>query len=273
MKKLFTFIILASLCATITAQEQEVRIFSHRGGKAEFDENTLSAFEASYSAGYRGFETDVRLSKDGKLVIMHDGSLKRTAGVDKRIEEMTSEEIQAVKTLKGNSILFLDELLRWLSAKGDMEYVEFEMKTDEKYYPREVLARYCDMLYEAVMSARPEGASYVFTSGDYRSLRYMTEKYPDADYLMITGHPCREDSIELCKSLGIKRIGATIGGTRRDGVIKAHEEGLIVSLWPGHSPADAVLGIYLGADYLCTDYPVQVKQFLETNATWLKLNF
>ena len=51
------------------AQEQEIRLFSHRGGRLEFDENTMSAFQASYDAGYRGFEIDVRLTKDGKMLL------------------------------------------------------------------------------------------------------------------------------------------------------------------------------------------------------------
>ena len=52
-----------------SAQEQEIRLFSHRGGRMEHDENTLSAFQASYDAGYRGFETDIRMTRDGALVI------------------------------------------------------------------------------------------------------------------------------------------------------------------------------------------------------------
>ncbi|NLF86295.1 MAG: glycerophosphodiester phosphodiesterase, partial [Lentisphaerae bacterium] len=54
--------------------EEKWQIHAHRGGRSEFDENTLSAFQASYAAGLRGFETDVRMCKDGALVIMHDAS-------------------------------------------------------------------------------------------------------------------------------------------------------------------------------------------------------
>ena len=54
------------ICVAQTfAQNQEIRLFSHRGGRLEHDENTLRAFEASYRAGYRGFETDVRMTRDG----------------------------------------------------------------------------------------------------------------------------------------------------------------------------------------------------------------
>ena len=54
---------------------------------------------------------------------------------------------------------------------------------------------------------------------------------------------------------------------------KAHEQGLIVSLWPGQSVADAMLGVYLGADFLCTDIPVEVMNYMKANAPWVKASY
>ena len=58
MKAIRLIALAACMAATLdaSAQEQEIRLFSHRGGRMEHDENTLSAFQASYDAGYRGFE-------------------------------------------------------------------------------------------------------------------------------------------------------------------------------------------------------------------------
>ena len=78
MKTIFKTLVLAvSLATSFTAfaQDQEIRLFSHRGGRLEHDENTMYAFEKSYEAGYRGYETDIRLTSDGKLVLFHDNSL------------------------------------------------------------------------------------------------------------------------------------------------------------------------------------------------------
>ncbi|MEO0325664.1 MAG: glycerophosphodiester phosphodiesterase [Myxococcota bacterium] len=52
--------------------------WAHRGGSLRFPENTLIAFEGSYALGYRWFETDVQLSKDGHVVVHHDLTLDRT---------------------------------------------------------------------------------------------------------------------------------------------------------------------------------------------------
>ena len=120
------------------------------------------------------------------------------------------------------------------------------------------------------MRNKPSGATYLFTSGDYRGLRYLQQKYPGVQMLLITGKPCNDETIALCKAMGIDRLGATMDGTSRAAVKKAHEQGLIVSLWPGQSVADAMLGIYLGADFLCTDIPVEVKEYMTAKAPWVK---
>ena len=260
--------------ASLYAQSQEVRFFSHRGGRQEFDENTISAFEASYNEGYRGFETDVRMTSDGVLVILHDADLKRTTDMIGCVEEMTAAEIRKATTKGGHKVMFLDELIDWLNSKGDVTYVEFELKTSPaKFYPEERLHEFCDKLYEKVSSNTPKEAHYLFTSGDYRGLLYIKHLHPEAEMLIITGKPCGDETIDLCKALGIYRLGATMNGTSRAAVSKAHKEGIIVSLWPGNSPDDAVLGAYLGADFLCTDVPVAVKKFMSEKTPWINAKY
>lgn len=274
MKKILFIFTTVLVTVSAMAQDQQVRFFSHRGGRMEFDENTIPAFESSYKAGYRGFETDIRMTKDGKLVILHDSNLTRTTDTEGVVEEMTEAQIRNARTKKGNKVMFLDELMDWLDSKGDVTYVEFELKTTPlDLYPEERLKEYCDKLYERVMRNKPAGATYLFTSGDYRGLRYLQQKYPGAQMLLITGKPCDDETIALCKALGINRLGATMDGTSRSAVKKAHEQGLIVSLWPGQSVADAMLGVYLGADFLCTDIPVEVMNYMKANAPWVKASY
>ena len=270
IKKATLLLAASIMAATAIAQDQQVRFFSHRGGRMEFDENTIPAFEASYKAGYRGYETDIRMTKDGKLVILHDSNLTRTTDTEGVVEQMTEAQIRKARTKKGNKVMFLDELMDWLDSKGDVTYVEFELKTTPvNLYPEERLREYCDKLYERVMRNKPEGATYLFTSGDYLGLRYLQQKHPGVQMLLITGKPCNDETIALCKAMGIDRLGATMDGTSRAAVKKAHEQGLIVSLWPGQSTADAMLGVYLGADFLCTDIPVEVKGFMAAKAPWV----
>lgn len=75
----------------VSAQEKGL-LFAHRGGAHEFEENTLDAFRSCYEEGLRGFETDVRMTKDGELVILHDDSLDRTHNATGAVEHKTAAE-------------------------------------------------------------------------------------------------------------------------------------------------------------------------------------
>ena len=273
MKRFFMCLVVLLSAVSVEAQEQEIRVFSHRGGRKEFDENTMEAFQASYDAGYRGFEIDIRLTKDGQLVITHDSRLERTTNGSGIVEEKTADELRALLTKKGHRLVFMPEFMKWLEGKRGL-YVEFEMKTKPvELYPEPVLQAYCDKLYAMVMTNKPADAEYVFTSSDYRGLRYLQQRYPGVDLLMITSKPLSKESIDLALGLGITRIGAKMPGTTRSAVKLAHEKGLTVSLWPGYTTADFVLGAYLGADFLCTDVPLAVKKFAAEQTPWLKVKY
>ncbi|WP_455963516.1 glycerophosphodiester phosphodiesterase [Bacteroides bouchesdurhonensis] len=269
----FTLLVAFFTSVELFGQTQEIRLFSHRGGRMENDENTLEAFKASYDAGYRGFETDIRMTKDGELVITHDSSLERTTNGKGVVEDHTKTEIMQLQTKQGNKMIFLDELLVFLQDKKGL-YVEFEMKTSPaSLYPEDRLKEYCDKLYKKVMEKRPSDALYVFTSSDYRALRYLQSHYPGVDLLLITSKPCNAETIALCKTVGINRLGATMNGTSRESVQKAHKEGIIVSLWPGTSVEDFMLGAYLGCDYMCTDIPIQLKKWIAVKAPWINVKY
>lgn len=68
--------------------------YAHRGlHSTGIPENSLSAFAAAKNSGY-GIELDVHLMKDGNLAVIHDASLKRTAGKDILIENLTAPELE-----------------------------------------------------------------------------------------------------------------------------------------------------------------------------------
>lgn len=67
--------------------------FAHRGLHGEgIAENSLSAFKAAVDAGF-GIELDVRLSRDGVLVVFHDDDLKRICGDERRVDEVDLAEL------------------------------------------------------------------------------------------------------------------------------------------------------------------------------------
>ena len=71
-------------------------ILGHRGASAIAPENTLAAFSRAMLDGADGIEFDVRLSRDGVPVVIHDASLRRTASVDIQVCDLTSEQLQRI---------------------------------------------------------------------------------------------------------------------------------------------------------------------------------
>lgn len=71
-------------------------IIGHRGASAVAPENTMAAFREAIAAGADGIEFDVRLTRDGVPIVIHDSTLHRTAGLPQRIADLTWSELKSV---------------------------------------------------------------------------------------------------------------------------------------------------------------------------------
>src|SRR5581483_5104274 len=70
-------------------------IFAHRGGAALAPENTMAAFANGVALGADGIELDVRMSRDGRVVVHHDQTLDRTTRLRGPVAEWTAAELMA----------------------------------------------------------------------------------------------------------------------------------------------------------------------------------
>lgn len=73
---------------------EKVLVSGHRGDRIHGLENTMTAFRMAVEAGVDMIETDVRMTRDGHLVLMHDESVDRTTDGSGRVCELTLEEIR-----------------------------------------------------------------------------------------------------------------------------------------------------------------------------------
>ena len=71
-----------------------MRVAAHRGFSEKYPENTMEAFRAALDAGADEIETDVRVSADGELVLIHDETADRTTDGTGKICEMTLSELK-----------------------------------------------------------------------------------------------------------------------------------------------------------------------------------
>lgn len=68
-------------------------IIAHRGASHDAPENSLAAFRLGWEQGADAVELDIRLSRDGHVVVMHDATTRRTGGCDKPVAEQSMDEL------------------------------------------------------------------------------------------------------------------------------------------------------------------------------------
>jgi glycerophosphoryl diester phosphodiesterase len=92
--------------------------YAHRGLHSEgVPENSLAAFAAAVKGGY-AIELDVRLSKDGVLVVFHDDTLTRMSGIDAKVCEYTAEELSKIPLLETEECVpTFDEVLTLVDGR------------------------------------------------------------------------------------------------------------------------------------------------------------
>lgn len=94
-----------------TQSNQNIYVAAHRGWKAKYPENTLEAFRAALALGVDQLETDVRITKDGELVLIHDATVDRTTNATGKVREMTLAELKALDAGNGTKIPTLTEFM------------------------------------------------------------------------------------------------------------------------------------------------------------------
>ena len=83
---------------------KNVMIVGHRGYDSAGVENSIEALEGASRAGADYVELDIILTKDNKFVVIHDFNLKRLAGIDKKVQDMTYDEVVGLEIRQGDFV-------------------------------------------------------------------------------------------------------------------------------------------------------------------------
>ncbi len=114
----------------VATEPPKVEIVGHRGASFDAPENTVAAVKLAWEQKADAAEFDVYLSKDGKIVVIHDATTRRTAGDDLKVAGSTLEELRKLDVGKwknakfvGEKIPTLDEVLATVPA-GKRVFIE-----------------------------------------------------------------------------------------------------------------------------------------------------
>lgn len=142
--------------------------YAHRGLHDEtHPENSMAAFRAALEAGF-GIELDIHLMKDGNLAVIHDCSLKRTAGADVKITDLTTEELADYR-LNGTeeTIPIFQQVLDLFAGKAPLI---IELKADGSNHKELVTA--------AVRAMEGYEGAWCMESFDPRCIYELKKHYP-----------------------------------------------------------------------------------------------
>jgi glycerophosphoryl diester phosphodiesterase len=234
---------------------RSVAVTAHRGSSGEAPENTLASVRLAIEDGADWAEVDFLEAKDGTVVLLHDVNLKRVAGVDKNVWEMTGDELRALDVgawfgprFAGERIATLDEVIE--VARG-----KIELNLEIKVHGRE--QRLAETLVETVR--RLDFVEHcVVTSLDAAVLATVRRLAPEIKIgMIITAKVGKASDLDV-DLYSTQPLVATVAFIRR-----AHREGREVHVWTVNEEKEIRAAIDSGADNLITDWPKRARAVLD----------
>lgn len=95
-------------------------VVAHRGASSTHAENTLASFEEAMRLGAQILELDVRLSRDGVLIVMHDAAVERTTDGTGFVHELTAAEIASLHGPDGTTVPTFADVLEAVSGRAGL---------------------------------------------------------------------------------------------------------------------------------------------------------
>lgn len=216
-------------------------IYAHRGYSAKYAENTISAFKAALPH-VDGIELDVQLTRDGRLVVIHDETVDRTTNGSGYVKDMTLRQLRLLRTESGERIPTLEEVLVLIES-SDVT-LNIELKTDQFDYDG---IEYLTWL--AVTEFKLE-ERVVFSSFNPYTLVRMRDIAREARIAVLTtdGHP---NLIEFIERVGAEAVHAQIEFLGTADAETIREQNRLIRLYTINDPSE--LSDMTGVDAIMTD--------------------
>ena len=224
-------------------------ISAHRGFSSDYPENTIPALQAALDTGAHVAEIDVRLTKDGKLVLMHDANVDRTTDGNGPVSAITLAEVKKLdagrwfdRKFAGTKVPTLDEVLDW--SKGRLGIL-VEMKN----YPERNPAFVEEMI---ATIERHNAKDFAIPAGfDHATLAAIHRRQPDWRLEMIL-HCRLADHVHAAHAAGSVLVSHEPEYCVKSDVAEMHAAGIsvlttLLSMGHGHELLD------MGVDFFESD--------------------
>jgi len=220
---------------------------AHRGASAYAPENTRAAFELAIAMGADMIETDVQLTRDGALVLIHDDRVDRTTDGSGEVSGFTLDELRHLDAgawfgpeFAGERILTLGEF-----ATGFISRIPacLEIKDPRATGPFIDALRADPGQYHACQVTSFSWDAAVEAAGALDlPVGYLSRGFDD-------------DLIARCVARGLAQVCPPVGSLTRSLVASAHGHGLVIRAWGVKDRSDVDLLFETGADGATSNWP------------------
>lgn len=237
-------------------------VYAHRGYSGLYPENTMLAFAKAYEVGCSAMELDVHLSKDGKLVVIHDETLDRTTNAKGLVTEYTLQELQEVNAGTGDlfePIPSLETYLEW-AAKHDI-LTNIEIKTNIRYYPGieellvEMLKKY-DYIDQTIISS--------FNIGSVIRCKHLNSNLKGA---FLVGQRGLVNAGVFSKNFAMQFYHPDVSTITQEIVDECHSNFLGVNVWTVNDFAMVHKAMESKVDGIITNYPEDLQTLINAQGT------
>ena len=188
----------SSMSVAVDSVNYNVKAINHRGYNVEAPENTISAFNLSVKHGFEYIEADVRFTKDGVSVILHDATVDRTSDGTGTLAELTYAQVRALdfgswysSRFTGEKIPSFIEFISFCKSKGVHPYIEIkdEAITEARANQLVTIVRRFGMLDNVTfISAKPTNLNNVKKCASSVRLGYVVEEITDDNLTTVTSY-------------------------------------------------------------------------------------
>ena len=180
-------------------------IIGHRGYRAKYPENTLAAFEAAIEAGAVMIELDVMLSRDRKVVVIHDATLDRTTNGKGSVADFTLAELKQLDAGSWFDTQFADlqipELSEVLDLVNGRAYINIEIKSNayESNHPTDAIEK---QVVELLRQKNLPDTSMI-SSFDVNILEQIAFMENTPATAFISRKPANKSTVNMCTRLNV----------------------------------------------------------------------
>jgi glycerophosphoryl diester phosphodiesterase len=244
-------------------------VVGHRGAMGHAPENTMTSFEEAVELGADMLEFDVRLTKDGVPVIVHDANLDRTSNKPLNVAQLSAKDILELDAgswfdlrFAGERIPRLATLLKWAGNRknkaGELLSFFVELKCDGDESRRE-------QLINAVLKELKEFKVInrsVIISFDEPCLA-LTHKISPTTATGFLYSDLLYDAMDRAKALKVNHLLPRKDRVTGDLVTDAHDNGMAVMAWTADRLDEFRKLVVWGVDAIATNYPDRLIEFYD----------